>query len=211
MHYTKKHNNQKGFTLIEVMVSVTIFLLIVTTGLGAVLTGVDGYRKTVAQSESIDTVSFIMETMSRRIRTGHSYTCDLNFPDTNCSDTDGSYSPPNPNLCDEQNNEANGSDDLFFIDQDGDSVAYSMEEDSQGRYYVQRKVNNDDPEILTSPEDITFEADGLRFWVAGAGSNNGCQPIVVIRLRGVTTDVRQQASFSVQTTITQRRLDITSS
>ena len=59
----------KGFTLIEVMVSVSIFTIIVTVGIIALLTINDAYRKSQTQRQAIDSLTYMMESMSRRIRT----------------------------------------------------------------------------------------------------------------------------------------------
>ncbi len=59
----------KGFTLIEVMVSVSIFTIIVTVGIVALLTINNAYRKSQTQRQAIDSLTFMMESMSRRIRT----------------------------------------------------------------------------------------------------------------------------------------------
>jgi prepilin-type N-terminal cleavage/methylation domain-containing protein len=200
------HKSQRGFTLIEVMVSITIFLLIVTSGLGAVLIGTDGYRKTIAQSESIDTISFIMETMSRRIRTGGNYSCVSTSPNINCANTNMIVDPPG-NYCNNAGS-ANGSQEVFFTDQDALSIAYRLNDIEFGaeRYYIERQIGAEAPELLTSPDDITFESDGLTFWVAGTGDDY-CQPTVVIQMKGHTADAREPTEFSVQTTITQRRLE----
>lgn len=68
-----KKNTQKfhsGFTLMEVMVSVSIFAIIITIGIGSLLTINSTLQKTRAERQAIDSVSFLLDTMTRQIRTG---------------------------------------------------------------------------------------------------------------------------------------------
>jgi len=62
-----------GFTLIEVMVSVSIFAIIITMGIGALLTVNSTLQKTRADRQTIDSMSYVMDTITRRLRTGSGY------------------------------------------------------------------------------------------------------------------------------------------
>ncbi len=62
--------SQNGFTLMEVMVSVSIFAIIITIGIGSLLTINTTLQKTRAERQAIDGLSFLMDTMTRQIRTG---------------------------------------------------------------------------------------------------------------------------------------------
>lgn len=61
--------NLKGFTLIEVMVAVSIFAVVVTVGIGALLTINNSYRKSQTERQAIDSLTYVLESMSRSIRT----------------------------------------------------------------------------------------------------------------------------------------------
>lgn len=60
--------NVKGFTLIEVMVAVSIFTVVVTIGIGALMSVVSTNKKIQAQREVINGLSFALESMGRKIR-----------------------------------------------------------------------------------------------------------------------------------------------
>lgn len=70
----KKNRNiitylQQGFTLMEVMVAVSIFTIIVTMGIVALLTINNTYKKSQVERQTVDNITFVLETMSRSLRT----------------------------------------------------------------------------------------------------------------------------------------------
>jgi len=64
----KKDQKNKGFTLIELMVSVTIFSIALVLAMGAVLTIIDLNRKIQAMSSVTNNVNFAMESLVRIIK-----------------------------------------------------------------------------------------------------------------------------------------------
>jgi prepilin-type N-terminal cleavage/methylation domain-containing protein len=68
-----KNSYSAGFTLMEVMVSVSIFAIIVTIGIGSLLTINTTLQKTRAERQAIDSLSYVLDTMTRQIRTGKEY------------------------------------------------------------------------------------------------------------------------------------------
>lgn len=68
-----KNAYSKGFTLMEVMVSVSIFAIIITIGIGSLLTINNTLQKTRADRQAMDSLSYVLDTMTRQIRTGHEY------------------------------------------------------------------------------------------------------------------------------------------
>lgn len=87
--------------MIEVMVSVSIFAIIMTVGIGSLLTMNNAYRKSQSERVAIDNASFALESMARELRTGSNYSC-LG------SCTAGSYG-------------------IKFLDQDGDTIVYEFD------------------------------------------------------------------------------------
>ena len=66
----KRHTTHTGFTLIEVMVAVSIFAIVVTVGIGAILSVNTAYSKSRSQRTALDNISFALETIAREIRVG---------------------------------------------------------------------------------------------------------------------------------------------
>ena len=66
-------SSARGFTLMEVMVAVSIFAIVVTVGIGALLTINNSYRKAQTSRQAVDSLTYILESMSRSIRTARSW------------------------------------------------------------------------------------------------------------------------------------------
>lgn len=71
--FISKKEYHDGFTLMEVMVSVSIFAIIITIGIGSLLTINTTLQKTRADRQAMDSLSYVMDTMTRQIRTGYEY------------------------------------------------------------------------------------------------------------------------------------------
>src|SRR3989344_3450237 len=65
----------RGFTLIEMMVSTSIFIMVMVVAAGAILSISSANRKSQATKVAIDNLSFALESMSRHIRVGTDYSC----------------------------------------------------------------------------------------------------------------------------------------
>ena len=88
----------KGFTLIEVMVSVMIFSVVMTVALGALLAMSESDRRAEALKSVINNLDFAMDALTRTVRTGYNYHCGVSGSDLttpapqNCSGAGGSQS-----------------------------------------------------------------------------------------------------------------------
>lgn len=65
--------SQKGFTLVEMLVAIAIFMIVVVTTLGAFLKMVDVNKKVQSVRNAMDNANLAMETMMRNIRLGYDY------------------------------------------------------------------------------------------------------------------------------------------
>jgi type II secretory pathway pseudopilin PulG len=68
--------SQAGFTLIELMVSLSLFIIVVLALIGSLYSVNDASRKVQAMRTVMDNISFSMEAMSRTIRTGENIICN---------------------------------------------------------------------------------------------------------------------------------------
>ncbi|NOY35893.1 MAG: prepilin-type N-terminal cleavage/methylation domain-containing protein [bacterium] len=66
-------NGATGFTLIEMMVSVSLFAVVVSVALGAFLNVNTIQKKAISLRKVNDNLNYAVETMMREIRTGTSY------------------------------------------------------------------------------------------------------------------------------------------
>jgi len=66
----------RGYTLVELMVSVGLFAMVVLLTSGAYLMMIGISRQAQSITTGINNLSFALETMTRTIRTGTDYSCD---------------------------------------------------------------------------------------------------------------------------------------
>ncbi len=71
--FTKPNLVNAGFTLIEMIIAVSIFTVVVFVAVGALMSITDANRKVNTIRTTIDNLNFAMESMSRDIRTGTDY------------------------------------------------------------------------------------------------------------------------------------------
>lgn len=69
----KIQNRQGGFTLIEAMVSMSIFVMVVGMAVGTVIVMIDANAKAQNLQQAATNLSFAFDSMSREIRTGTYY------------------------------------------------------------------------------------------------------------------------------------------
>ena len=70
----QKTEGSGGYTLIELMVAVGLFALIMMLASGAYLVMINVNRQTQAVATGINNLAFVLESMTRSIRTGSGYT-----------------------------------------------------------------------------------------------------------------------------------------
>ncbi|HXK35129.1 MAG TPA: prepilin-type N-terminal cleavage/methylation domain-containing protein [Candidatus Paceibacterota bacterium] len=196
----RKIFQNKGFTLIEVMIATTLFSIIMVIGTGAVLNSNTIFRKTENLRTIIDNLHFVMEDMSRSIRTGHGYDCgaSIGVSEGSLTPTDCSSSINTISFLASESTADPADDDfvVYYIDQVNQRIEKKTKEMSPSDPYF----------VMTVPEiKINFSKSG--FVVSGAAQ--GVQPRVLIRLAGEIVDPRQNVvtPFNIQTTVSQRATD----
>lgn len=194
-------SKNRGYTIIETMISVAIFLLVVEFGLGSILGANSLHKKSQDMRSLLDSLSFIMDDLSRNLRTGSSYQCFRKV-------TDPTLSPATlggPRSC-----------------SDGWAIAFESDSGSTGTltdqivYYIgSGKIykSTDGAQnflALTSDEIVIDSISG--FSVLGAESpsstSNRQQPFVMVRFAGTITYKNIITPFSLQTSASQRLVDI---
>ena len=76
----KNHTKKLGFTLIEIMVAVSIFAVVAVVATGALITASDINRKAQAIKLAVDNVNFALNKMAFEIRVGGVYSCGNSIP-----------------------------------------------------------------------------------------------------------------------------------
>ncbi len=71
----KISKGKKGFTLVEVVVSLAIFAVVSLIAVGALLKIIDANKKAQSLKTSVNNIHALLDTMSRDLRTGTNYYC----------------------------------------------------------------------------------------------------------------------------------------
>lgn len=200
----KKRKNA-GYTIIETMIAVSLFIIIVMAGMAALLNANVLHRKSQDMRSIIDNLSFVMEDMSRNIRTGYNYHC-LNAK-SGSSLTVASVS--NPQDCDvgwgigfeTAEGDVSNHDDQWVYYIDSGKIFKSVDGPSNFSNFVQM-----------TPDEVFIDGTLSEFDVLGSepplnGDYN--QPFVTIKLVGSIKYKEDVVTpFTLQTSVSQRAIDI---
>ncbi len=185
----KTNKNKKGFTLIEVIISISIFIVIVTVSLGAIANIFDANRKSQSLKAIMTNLNFALEVIAREMRFGTNYHCG----------EDGDIAQPQ--------NCTEGGNFISFLSSDGNQVVYRLNISTN---QLEKSINGGSSYIgITAPE-ITIQS--LKFFVLGAtvevAPASPLQPKVIILIKGYAgTKTTSQSVFTLETTVSQRILD----
>lgn len=210
-NFIKLKTNPRGFTLVELMVSLALFTMIITIATGSLFSA-QAINVRLEQSQVIlDGVNLAVEVMSRDILYGSSFYCDTSLPASMFVSR---------RSCPYQNSQ--GGNVIIFkpvialpssTDPSLDRIAYYV---SNGMIYkdeyVMGDINNKQTYQIT-PSDVLISS--LKFFVVGAESSQFStpdlnQPIVTIAVSGTTAPTgttRNSVPFNVQTSVSARGLD----
>lgn len=202
-HQKQSHKLRNGFTLVEVMVSMSIFTMVATVAVGVLLVMVDANRKSQNIQSAMTNLSFALDSMTRDIRTGTEYFCDgSNDPSTNAS----ALSDCLPGA---------GGTSMSF-NEGGSSLTASC---PSGSKRISFRLNSNQIERrlcvgvggvgwqpITSPKvNIT----DMQFIVTGSNKSDTLSPTATIFISGYVVDQSgTDATFEIETSVTQQQLDL---
>lgn len=175
--------SKKGFSLIELMVAVSIFAIVMVISMGAILTVVNGNKKNQNMQVAINNLNFAVESMTRSIKTGYNY---LIAP---------SCESLTLNITEDQ--DGFGGDDrvTYSLKQfGGDNDNYGLFIDNQDTGYSG---------FVTAPD---LNITNLCFTEAREGE--GFQPHISVVIQGETTGGKAEleTTFNLYTSVTQRQV-----
>lgn len=79
MIFKNNIKSKRGFTLIEIIVSLAIFAVVAVVAAGSFLKVIDANKKAQTIKTAVNNLNFILESMSREIRMGSNYYCSINY------------------------------------------------------------------------------------------------------------------------------------
>lgn len=206
----KSISNQAGFTLVEMMVAMSLFAVVMTVSVGALLSMVDANRKAQALQSVMNNLNVALDGMVRSVRMGGAYHC-------------GNALETNKTSLSIRSDCVLGGELLSFESFSGspadvsDQWVYWFE---NGRLYKSVDARSIGLPI-TAPE---IQIDSFRVFVTGAegllnADGDTTQPKVVISIQGtagaegntsgvIGNSSKIRTTFNIQAVASQRLLDL---
>lgn len=202
----KRQEEQAGFTLVEMIVSVALFAIVMLVSVGALLSLVEANRKARALESVMNNLNISLDSMIRAIRMGSHY---------NCGSDDIPQGP-------EWGDCGIGGSTIFSFTPYGadpseanERHVYELRNDEAGRNRLFRSQDGGGTWLaVTAPEvqidDMTFYAVGTEPGGAGDVDHDVVQPKVVVVIKGSAQaeNAKSRTTFYIQATAVQRALDI---
>src|SRR4051812_31822629 len=168
---------QKGFTLIELMVSLTLFVIVVLAAVSSLYSVNNASRKVSAMRNVLDNLNFALESMSRTVRTGSVPVCGGRYA-VGSSTHNCRFGIDSPSTLLMVHSTLGKERDLEF----------RLGTNSNGGGEIEKCVNDSGIwqacVALTSPE---INVQTLSFYVDGADANDSIQPNIIMFVQGVAT------------------------
>ncbi len=190
-----KLGQSKGFSLVELLVAIAIFVVILTFSMGSLLSVLDAGRKARSLKSVMTNLNFTLEIMSREIKFGKNYRCGV-----------ATSFPPAPLNCTGQSSPGTA---ISFVSSEGQNIIYKINSAGNG---IEKSINGGTSYLAVTAPEVTIQ--DLRFYVFNSYPQSGsspddAQPRVVILIRGYAGEKPSlQSNFTLQTTVSQRSLDI---
>jgi prepilin-type N-terminal cleavage/methylation domain-containing protein len=215
-----RNSQQKGFTLIEMIVSLGVFSVVITIAVGALLSLIATNQQLQQEQSVMTNLSFTLDSMMREIRTGTYYYCETsnnptrnstifadgedldvyiedlsNGVDRNCSDGHGTSPYKYHGLAFRETGDSISGDD--------DMILYYF--DATEEKIFRRTGSNAAQSIVSQGIEIV----DAQFFVSGSAKHSEgdfSQPVVTLVIEA--KDAASPKRYYLQTTVTQRTLDI---
>lgn len=206
--FSKQKN--KGFTLIEVLVSLALFSIVLIISGGVIVSVIDINKRNQAIASVVNNLNYSIDSMIRDIKTGYLYKCDYS----------GSF-----NLSDFKNSNElgeciNGKSISLISTISGKEVlvTYELVALTDSNSYIRKKVfvenGNNYNYTITDKNSVKIDDFNLNIKnpkpLESDDINQRGQPTVFVRIKGIAGNQEVEASkFFIQTFITQRLINLT--
>jgi prepilin-type N-terminal cleavage/methylation domain-containing protein len=222
----KKNYSKSGFTLVELLIAVGLFVIIISIAVGGFINALRTQREVSSLIATQSNVSLALEQMTREIRTGYLF-CHLPddfgnvYPSPNCGCTisDSGYNATDPadpsSEADSSGNVTNGDyptwtcSALDYYTADGTHVNYSDQGGGLIRTVTNLLTNTTSSESITG-DNVNVQT--LHFVLFGNIEGDNWTPRITIAM-GVSPSSTDTATMNdvlnLQTTVSARTIDCT--
>lgn len=175
--------SDKGFTLVELLVSISLFIVIMTLSMGSIVGVFDANRKSRSLKTVLNNLNLAVESMSKEMRFGKNYHCG----------SGGTLTVPQ--------NCSSGDTFVSFLSSDNLQISYRINNQT-----IERRVGLAGEWIAVTAPEIVI--DELTFYTLGAGTADTLQPRTLIKIRSHAGSGKSRSDFSLQTVVSQRAFDL---
>lgn len=229
----KKSRNELGFTLVEMLVSLSLFTVVLTMSVGTLLVLIDANARAQNMQLIMSNLTFSLDSLTREVRTGTDWFCRGGNP-SNIPTMDTN----SPNATRDCTNLNGTSNKYISIIETGGSLtkntATAIAQEGSGKARTARITyrfnnnyygdgvgallralggNNSSPDSEWVPiTGSEIDIDVVELRVTGTDrhrlTGDTEQPTMTIYIKGTTGFDSQTKEFSLQTSVTQRSLDL---
>jgi len=204
----KNISSKKAFTLVEMLISIAVFMSVMVVAMTALVTVINTNKQTQEIKSVVDNVTFAIDSIARNARVGINYSC---MPAVTSGQPSFAGDCPN--------NPGNGLNAFSFVNINGPyqyrfvpSASLSL---GQGNIQMCTKstcnesINSADWQSITAPTS-TVNITNMTFYVLGTASStdpiiaNRTQPRVIITIEGDVMSKEGKRSFMLQTSASER-------
>ena len=192
----------KGFTIVELLVSIFIFSLVIVGAGGLLVSSMGVQRRSGTQQEIIDQASYLAEYMSRALRQARKDTAGV------CLTTAGAGFNYELNI-----NPV--GDRIRFLNRNNLGVLVCKQFSLSGAQIFEQTSTDAAANLppLTPQLALTsnnLQVTKLRFYISGASQGDNLQPkaTFAMELKGRAQQGGSQPAVNIQTTVSQRKIDV---
>lgn len=201
---------KKGFTLVEMLVSISLFTVVLTLSVSTLLVLIDANGRAQSMQLVMTNLTFSLDSMTREVRTGFNWYCGSSVgspaieSDTHLADCD-----------------AGSTGNVISIIESGDSLTNGLSSKRVTYWHdvsdgsIKRNLGDGSNWVpLTGPEIVIDEMKIIMSGTARIAAGDTEQPTATIFIKGragvTATDPTgvKEREFDIETTVTQRLLDI---
>lgn len=199
-HFTKQTPAQfhGGFTLVELLVSITIFTVAMLISISTLLVVINANAKSQDLNSVMTNVSYALDSMAREIRTGYEHYCSNNAYSL---DTTAFETPYVAQDC------TGGTGIIFTNGRTGERMGFKLEDGT----IKERSNTYSGTEWLDIISAENVVVSDFTVNVTGTdrlGSGNTEQPQITLIIQGtISTPAGESTAFVLQTVVTKRVLD----
>ncbi len=211
--FLKIKQKNKGFTLIEMIVSLGLFSVVIVVSVGALLTMINADRQLQSEQSVMSNLSFTLDSVTREVRTGTNFYCAWDSSVSGIFADSGDQEGLGDSVQDcPYGRNGNNVQGISFIESGNSITGVSS---SRILYYydktaknIFRRVGNKTSEPLISGD---LEVTDAQFFVTGSetlvDSDNIIQPAVTIQIEARGKNETEKV-YQIETTVSQRVLDL---